>query len=136
MFSYFLVDWLRVLAKRRAAPQFSVNARCSKQLFLLHKTQLFSFVELQLFLLLWTRSVLMNCSSFLWTQGVLINCFYYIELNCSHSLNFKCSYSSNFNCSHLLNFKYSCSLNFKCSYCCELQVFLLLQTSTVLITSN
>ena len=107
------MDWLRVLAKRRAAPRFSVNRRCSKQLFLLRRTQPFLFVELQLFL--------------------------FVELvkHCSYLSNFKCSCSLNFNC----NFLWTRGVLINCSYYVELQLFsfcrtssaLVCQTSTVLI---
>ena len=113
MFSYFLVEWLGVLAKRRAAPRFSVNSRCSKQLFLLCQTQLFSFVELLVFLF------------------VELQLFQFsVNFKCSYLSNFNCSHSSNFNCSHSSNFKYSCSSNFNCSYYCELQLFSLRRTKT------
>ena len=128
------MDWLRVFAKRRAAPRFSVNSMCAKQLFLLRRTQLFSFVELQVFFFVELQLLL-----FLWTRGVLSNCSYYVELNCSYSSSFNCSnllwtrsvlincsgFSVNFNCSHSSNLKCSCSSNLKCSYYIELKHLIL-----------
>ena len=158
------VDWLRVLAKRRAAPLFSVNSRCSKQLFLLRWTQLFSFVELQLFYF----SVNLRCSKqlflirrtqlfsfvelqvflfvklqlflLLWISSVLIRQTSTV-LICRTSTVLICWTSTVLirRTASVLAHRTSTVLsaaNFNCSYCCELQLFLLLRTSTVLITSN
>ena len=59
VFSCFLVDWLPVLAKRQAASQFSVNAKCSYYVEL----NCSHCCELQLFLLLRTSTVLIAVNS-------------------------------------------------------------------------
>ena len=122
------MDWLRVLAKRQSGSTIFCELKCSYYVVL----NCSYCCELQLFLLLWTSTVLIaanfNCSYccelqlflLLRTSTVLI----YGELNCSYCCKLQLFLLT-------ANSTVFVAANFNCSYCCELQLFLFMSLHPV-----
>ena len=90
MFSWFLVDGLRVLAKQWSCSTiFLWTSNCSLyvqlKLFFIRRTQLFFICRTQLFFILQTQTVLYTLNS---------NCSLFIELNCSCCAELKVIHST------------------------------------------